>query len=532
MSSLAAYDVTRSADSPALLEAINLTVESGNTKVLRDLSFTLPRGRILGLIGESGAGKSMVGRIIANQLPPGFAVSAGSLHFDGDDLLSLARPAHRELLGRRIAFVPQEPMGALNPSVTIGNHFAEHLARLGVPASERRVVTLEALAEMRLPAPDMVFDKYPFQLSGGMCQRVLIALAFVSKPDLVIADEPTASLDVTTQVHIIGLLRGLQHKYGTGVLFITHQLRLAAHLCDDVAVLYAGEIVEFGPAGTVFRRPQHPYTRALETANPRFSGPWRQLSSPPGHMPGLNEFRNLPGCRFAPRCASAIGGCTAAPPSLRILKEKIAVRCIRDEAMPAAEPEAVTPPPAVTEATAPPLLQVDRLFKMFRSGGVFLRRAESPAVNGISFSIAAGEFIGIVGETGSGKSTLGRMIMGLEKPTAGRILLDGEAHRPHRSRLGQTHPQHPARVSRSSFGAQSASDRAASGHAADAGHALSHSEPAETCRAAVAGHGFAAGCRVVPSQSDLRRPAPTRQYRPRALRHAAAVDCRRDCLGP
>ncbi len=411
---------------PPLLEAVHLTVESGGTKVLRDLSFALPHGRILGLIGESGAGKSMVGRVIANQLPPGFAVSAGSLFFETDDLLALPPDAHRKLLGRRIAFVPQEPMSALNPALTIGQHFAEHLARLEVPKSDRRGVTLEALADMRLASPERVVDQYPFQLSGGMCQRVLLALAFVSKPDLVIADEPTASLDATTQVHIIGLLRNLQSKYGTGVLFITHQLRLAAHLCDDVAVLYAGEIVEYGAAGTVFRRPRHPYSRALEGANPRFAGPWRQLLSPPGHMPGLNELRDLAGCRFAPRCASSTEACLAETPALRVPAENVAVRCIHDNAMPATEPGVVAPVRAVTDAAAVPLLQVDNVFKSFQGSGLFTRRRKNLAINGVSLSIAAGEFVGIVGETGSGKSTLGRIVMGIEKPTAGRILLDGK----------------------------------------------------------------------------------------------------------
>ncbi len=408
-----------------LLAAVNLTVESGGTKVLRDISFTLPHGRILGLIGESGAGKSMIGRVIANQLPRGFAVTAGSLPFEGRDLLALPHHEHRELLGRRIAFVPQEPTGALNPAKTIGQHFAEHLKRLDVPKAERRNVALAALADMLMPAPADVYDKYPFQLSGGMCQRVLIALAFVSKPDLVIADEPTASLDVTTQVHIIGLLRRLQDKYRTGVLFITHQLRLAAHLCDEVAVLYAGDIVEYGPAGPLFRRPRHPYSRALDTANPRFSGAWQPLSSPPGHMPGLNEFRNLPGCRFAPRCASAIDACVAEPPALRVVADGTVMRCIRDDAVPAAESVAGVLQPVGANAQSIGLMQVQNVSMTFHSGGLFKPKAETHAVKEISFSISAGEFVGVVGESGSGKSTLGRMIMGLERPTAGQISLDG-----------------------------------------------------------------------------------------------------------
>ena len=169
-----------------LLEARGLTVSIGGTQVLRDVTFSLPRERILGLIGESGAGKSMVGRVIADQLPPGFAVTAGSLTFEGADLLAMSRGQHRDLLGRRIVFIPQEPSAALNPSWTIGRHFDAHLAQLGHPRGQRREAALEMLADMRLPSPRDTYGKYPFQLSGGMCQRVMIALAFISQPDLVI----------------------------------------------------------------------------------------------------------------------------------------------------------------------------------------------------------------------------------------------------------------------------------------------------------------------------------------------------------
>jgi peptide/nickel transport system ATP-binding protein len=413
--------------SPAPLLAVRgLTVLAGTTSVLRDVSFEVPRQRVVGLIGESGAGKSMVGRVIADQLPRGFAVTAGTMPFEGRDLLSLSRRAHRDLLGRRIAFIPQEPMAALNPAHTIGHQFDEHLARLGVPRADRRKAAIEALAEMRMLAPADVYNAYPFQLSGGMCQRVLIALAFAGKPDLVIADEPTASLDGTTQTHIIGLLRREQEKYGTGVLFITHQLKLAAHLCDEVAVLYAGEIVEYGAAATVFRRPQHPYTRMLEMANPRFTGAWEPLAAPPGRMPGLNDYRSLRGCRFAPRCRSAIPGCVAEPPALRTLDDNVAVRCIRQEAEPAREQDQVATPAPMAPAGAPAVVAVEHVVKTFHRGGLLAQRVETHAIKGVSFSIASGEFVGLVGESGSGKSTLGRLIMGLDAPTAGQILLDGK----------------------------------------------------------------------------------------------------------
>jgi peptide/nickel transport system ATP-binding protein len=300
-------------------------------------------------------------------------------------------------------------------------------------------MAIEALADMLMLAPADVYDAYSFQLSGGMCQRVLIALAFASKPDLVIADEPTASLDGTTQIHIIGLLWRQQEKYGTGVLFITHQLKLAAHLCDEVAVLYAGEIVEYGAATSVFRRPQHPYTRMLELANPRFTGVWEPLAAPLGNMPGLNDYRTLPGCRFAPRCRSAIPACVAEPPALRLLDDAVLVRCIREQAEPAREQDRAAPAGPSAATPAPALVAVENVVKTFRRGGLFAQRVETQAVKDVSFDIASGEFVGIVGESGSGKSTLGRLIMGLEVPTAGKILLDGKP-------LGHDEPEWRRRI--------------------------------------------------------------------------------------
>jgi peptide/nickel transport system ATP-binding protein len=408
--------------SPPLFEAKGLTVQAGPVQVLRDVNLSLRRGRVLGLIGESGAGKSMLGRVIADQLPDGFRVDGGSLRFGATDLLALSKSKHRALLGREIAFIPQEPMMALNPAMTIGNHFREHLRRLGFSAGPARKAALAALADVRIEAPETVYDQYCFQLSGGMCQRVLIALAFISNPDLVIADEPTASLDVTTQGHIVSLLRAMQKRHGTAVLFITHQLRLAAQICDQVAVLYAGEVVEEGSARQVFLHARHPYTRALHASMPNFDGQWRALASPSGQMPGLPEYSTLTGCRFAPRCASTVDACLVAPPVLADCGDGTALRCIRPGAV--AKNAEADPPSPSRQLSAAPLLQVDNVTKIFRRGGWLSRAPGQAAVSSASFSIAPGEFVGVVGESGSGKSTLGRLIMGLEEPSAGRILLD------------------------------------------------------------------------------------------------------------
>jgi len=417
------------AASPPLFEAKGLTVQAGPVQVLRNVNLSLRRGRVLGLIGESGAGKSMLGRVIADQLPAGFRVAGGSLRFGAADLLALSKRDHRSLLGRQIAFIPQEPMMALDPAMTIGNHFREHLHRLGLSAGAGRKAALAALADVRIEAPETVYDQYGFQLSGGMCQRVLIALAFISNPDLVIADEPTASLDVTTQGHIVSLLRAMQKRHGTAVLFITHQLRLAAQICDQVAVLYAGEVVEQGPAREVFLHARHPYTCALHASMPNFDGQWRALGAPSGQMPGLPDYPALTGCRFAPRCASAIDACLAEPPPLADCGDGTALRCIRPGAVAKnvdAENAETDTRPQSKQVPAAALLKVDNVTKIFRRSGWVSRAPGQAAVSGASFSVAPGEFVGIVGESGSGKSTLGRLIMGLEEPSAGRIVLDNK----------------------------------------------------------------------------------------------------------
>ena len=275
--------------------------------MLHDLSFALAPGSVLGLVGESGAGKSMVGRAIAQLLPPGFAATGGALTFGGADLVTMDAEARRALLGRDIAFIPQEPLSALNPVLTIGAQFDEHLARIGVASRERRGAMLAAFEAVHLPRPAELLARYPHQLSGGMCQRVLIAMAFASKPKLVIADEPTTALDVTIQARVVRLIAEMQARDDTAVLFITHDLRLAAQVCDDILVLYAGRAAEYGPARDVFGAPGHPYTRCLQLANPAMRER-RGLYALPERMPGLRAYNAMIGCAFAPRCPLAIDG--------------------------------------------------------------------------------------------------------------------------------------------------------------------------------------------------------------------------------
>ncbi|MCP8937943.1 ABC transporter ATP-binding protein [Alsobacter sp. SYSU M60028] len=411
-----------------VLEARGLEVSFGAAKVLRDVSFTLRRGRVLGLVGESGAGKSMLGRVIARNLPEGFAVTGGALSFLGQDLVTIADEPRRQLLGDKIAFIPQEPLTALNPVMTVGRQFDEHLARLGAPRAGRRERAIAALAELRLRDPASLLERYPFQLSGGMCQRVLIAMAFASGPALIVADEPTTALDVSTQAHIVQIVRALQRDHGTTLLFITHDLRLASHVCDDILVLYAGEVVERGPAREVCAAPRHPYTRALLAANPPLDGAARRLVTLPDTMPGLAAFASLPGCRFAPRCPVKDPACAAATPPLRDIAPGRAVRCTEAcltgaaAIVDAAPPRPPAPPPGET------VLALETVSKHYPGERDWLgrRRPGVDAVKPLDLTVRAGEFVGVVGESGSGKSTLAKLVMGLEAATGGRIAVDGK----------------------------------------------------------------------------------------------------------
>ena len=435
----------------SLLVARDLTVSAtlggDRVPVIRGLNLSLAPGAVLGLVGESGAGKSMIGRTVAQLLPQGFAVTGGTLEFDGQDLVRMPAPRRRSLLGRDIAFIPQEPLGALNPVLTIGTQMDEHFTHLGVASrQERESRAIAALEAVHLADAADLLRRYPHQLSGGMCQRVLIAMAFASHPRLVIADEPTTALDVTIQARIMELMAELQHRDATAVLFITHDLRLAAKTCDEICVLYGGAVVEQGPAKRVFGLPMHPYTRCLELANPPLTGPRAGLFALPDQMPGLRALGALAGCRFAPRCPLAGEACRATDPALDGDGHRAA--CLQPYLTHGIQPPEPDLPQAPDESGTT-LVAVDDVGKTFRTGSVFRRRSTA-AVAGASFTIAEGEFLAVVGESGSGKSTLGRLLMGLERPTAGRIRLAGQdvtagdaAARRHRIRTAQMVFQDP-----------------------------------------------------------------------------------------
>ncbi len=283
-------------------------------QVVDEISLRIDPGAVLCVVGESGSGKSVSALALMRLLQPGrFAVQADTLAFDGIDLRTLDEPALTRLRGNRMAMVFQEPMTSLNPVFTIGDQIAEVLQlHRGLGRARARAGALAALRQVQMPAPERRLDAYPHELSGGLRQRVMIAMALACDPGLLIADEPTTALDVTIQAQILALLADLRARTGTAILFITHNLGLVAEIADHVAIMYAGRIVERAPVATLFADAQHPYTLALLAAMPSLAAASARLEPIPGRMPQPGAMP--PGCRFAPRCPFAAPVCETPPP--------------------------------------------------------------------------------------------------------------------------------------------------------------------------------------------------------------------------
>jgi peptide/nickel transport system ATP-binding protein len=286
------------------------------TRAVDGISFTVMRGRTLGIVGESGCGKSVTSLAIMGLLPSQGPEISGRILFEGEDIRKLPANQLRDLRGNRMAMIFQEPMTSLNPSFTVGDQIMEAVLRhRKITQKEAKDHTIEMLRRVRIPNPAARFDEYPHKLSGGMRQRVMIAMALACDPDLLIADEPTTALDVTIQAQILELLRSLREEAGASVILITHDLGVVAETCDDVAVMYAGQIVEQAPVADLFRFPQHPYTIGLMGSLPRLDERREKLSVIEGTVPDMTD--PPVGCRFAARCAFVDAQCIAqAPPVL------------------------------------------------------------------------------------------------------------------------------------------------------------------------------------------------------------------------
>jgi peptide/nickel transport system ATP-binding protein len=316
-----------------LLEVENLKVifhgDRGRTTHAVDcLDLTVRRGQTLGLVGESGCGKSVTALAIMGLLPRGSAEVSGRIRFDRIDMLTLSDRERRDMRGDRLAMIFQEPMTSLNPMYSIGEQIAETLIRhRSLSRHKARERTIELLRLVKIPSPEERVDDYPHRLSGGMRQRAMIALALACDPTLLIADEPTTALDVTIQAQILDLMRDLKAAAGAAIILITHDLGVVAEVCDEVAVMYAGEIVERAPVDVLFASPQHPYTIGLLGSMPRLDSSAAELAAINGMVPNMAALP--PGCRFAPRCPFVREICTQAPPPMVPIGPSHQSRCVR-----------------------------------------------------------------------------------------------------------------------------------------------------------------------------------------------------------
>jgi peptide/nickel transport system ATP-binding protein/oligopeptide transport system ATP-binding protein len=301
----------------------------GEIAAVDGVDLEVPRGRTLGIVGESGCGKSMLSLSVMRLVPPPGRIAAGRVELDGRNLLDLSNAEMRQVRGAQVAMIFQEPMTSLNPVHPIGFQITEAMRAHDRRASARelRDRAIEALKRVRIPAPERRFDDYPHQLSGGMRQRVMIAMALACEPRLLIADEPTTALDVTVQAQILDLLRELQAETGMSIILITHDLGVVAEMADEVAVMYAGRVAERAPAAEIFASPQHPYTLGLLGSIPRLDEDRDRLLAIEGAVPP--PFALPKGCRFHPRCPFVIEACTHAPPALEEVAPGHLAACLR-----------------------------------------------------------------------------------------------------------------------------------------------------------------------------------------------------------
>jgi peptide/nickel transport system ATP-binding protein len=439
--------------SAALLEVDHLKVEfltrGGWLPVMEDASFSIQRGQTLGLVGESGSGKTVSALAVMGLLPAKVSRLSGSIRFEGQELTSISPAKLRQLRGNEMAMIFQEPMTSLNPAYTVGNQIAEQVrTHLGLSRAEAWKAAVRALDRVEIPQAGVRARDYPHAFSGGMRQRVMIAMALSCSPKLLIADEPTTALDVTTQAQIIDLLHVLQREDDMAIIFVTHDLGVIADVADDVVVMYAGQIAEQAAAARLFVRPRHPYTEALLDSIPQLTPKGEPLHAIPGMVPRPDRVPT--GCRFAPRCSYAQDACRSAPVPLVAPADVAArpdgngegstassslVRCVRmDELVLSGPPPAVVPGVSETSTSggaAPEgaaVLDVSGLTKDFpiRSGVLRRTTGSVKAVDRVDLVVPTGTTLGLVGESGSGKSTLARLVLRLIDATEGKIVVDGK----------------------------------------------------------------------------------------------------------
>jgi len=407
---------TGPAVSAVAVRDLQVEIASTGTSVISDVSFELERGEILGVVGESGSGKTTVGLALLGHARPGLRIAGGSVLLGDRDILTLGEEQRQRLRGSVVSYVPQDPASSLNPALRVGLQLREvieaHSRDRGSNHSER---IAEMMREVALPDDRAFLKRYPHELSGGQQQRIGLAMAFANRPRLIVLDEPTTGLDVTTQAHVLSTVRELATLHHVAALYVSHDLAVVATLARRVAVMYAGRVVELGRADELFESAGHPYTRRLIGAIPRLTG-GRSLVGIPGHAqsPGSRP----PGCSFAPRCSLRIAQCEVALPELRPIGPGHTVRCIRAELVISGQQSRVGDPiemPAAGEEDLPAL----------RIADVVATYGRNEVVHSVSLSLAAHECLALVGESGSGKTTIARAIAGLHRGWTGTISLGG-----------------------------------------------------------------------------------------------------------
>ncbi len=445
----------------ALLEVNGLEVayhtHKGALKALYDVNFEVQPGEIVGIVGESGCGKSTVASALLRLLPPNGEILSGQMLLKGRDLMKLAPAELRRVRGQEMAMIFQDPTTSLNPVFSISTQMRDiqnaHIEELHLDEkADLKERAVEFLRQVGIPDAEERIDTFPHQFSGGMRQRIMIAIALMSQPALLIADEPTSSLDVTMEAQILELIKQLRQKYETAILFISHDLGVIANLCDRVVVMYTGRVVEQGDVLSIFEHPKHPYTRALLRSVPSRQFHGERLMTIPGRVPSL--FHLPQGCKFAERCGFTQAVCREREPAV-LSQEGAAVRCHRYDPQSGYDPGDWQREPRHLKADGLPgdagtkkdeiasqntlamtkgagtLLRLEDLTTYFYDEVTFLDqmlgRRGSPvhAVDGVSLEIQRGEIVGLVGESGCGKTTLGRTILGLVQPASGKTYYDG-----------------------------------------------------------------------------------------------------------
>ena len=400
------------------LEVVGLRIELEGTgiDIVDDVSFHIDPGEVLGLVGESGSGKTTVGLALLGHTRRGATIAAGEVRVDGKNVLAHSARELRALRGRTVSYVPQDPSSALNPALRVGTQLEETLDahHFGANDADRRARLTEMLAEVLLPSDRSFLRRYPHQLSGGQQQRVGLAMAFACRPRVIVLDEPTTGLDVTTQAHVLETVRMLCRTHGVAALYVSHDLAVVATLADRVAVMYAGRIVEIGRERDLFLAAAHPYTRRLVEAIPELSGEHALVGIPgtaprPGHRPH--------GCFFEPRCDHAVEACVEAFPPRETVAEQHETRCYRWREVVA---EAAKERPA---ALAP--MKVGDLDALISVRNLQASHGERQVLFDIDLDVSPRECVALVGESGSGKTTLARCIAGLHRNLTGTVALRG-----------------------------------------------------------------------------------------------------------